>query len=321
MKEKTQSSVVVNYAIWFIVFSIIIIGIVDVLYITLKLDVWVRLIEFILFPVISALLASKVVLGRTKILLNKNKNIKKQFLISEIIAFVVSYFMYTSAVNLVSVILYLVLCFISSIIANRALNKALNNSKEPIVANNSDNSNINIENNPIKTNDTNNVNILNPINNASNSNVMVDNDTNSNIIKQYELDKFNNDAISKFLNKCNLDSENYFLAIGMPSMGSYALMGGFAGIAKMVNYIITYDLDNIYMFELSRLTNKVIENCIIVKREDIEDISVKSGMFGIVRKINIKLKNKTKYNLQANKKTILKNQEKAIENLLMTFQK
>ncbi len=316
MKEKTQSSVVVNYAIWFIVFSTIIIGIVDGFYIILKLDVWVRVIEFILFPIISAVLASKIVLGNSKIILNKNKSIKKQFLISEIIAFVVSYFMYTSAINLVIVILYLVLCFISSLIGNNALNKALNNS---------DNSNTNTENNSIKVNDTNNINTTNIINDASISEVIADTSTNpngnSNIIKQYEFDKLSNDTITEFLNKCNLSSENYFFAIGMPSMSAYALMGSFAGMAKMVNYIITYDLDNIYMFELSRLTNKIIENCIIVKREDIENISVKSGMFGIVRKINIKLKNKTKYNLQANKKAAFKNQEKAIENLLMTFQK
>ena len=124
------------FAILFITFSFIIILIVDSCYIIFKLEAWVRVIEIVLFPIISALLASKIAFGNTKILLNKEKNIKRQFLISKIIAFAVSYFMFTLSLNIVVIIVYLVMCIICSVIANKKLEKALKNSNISVKQNN-----------------------------------------------------------------------------------------------------------------------------------------------------------------------------------------
>ncbi len=136
MKERTQGWAVVLFAILFITFSFIIILIVDSCYIIFKLEAWVRVIEIVLFPIISALLASKIAFGNTKILLNKEKNIKRQFLISKIIAFAVSYFMFTLSINIVIIIVYLIMCIICSVIANKKLEKALKNSNISVKQNN-----------------------------------------------------------------------------------------------------------------------------------------------------------------------------------------
>lgn len=121
------------------------------------------------------------------------------------------------------------------------------------------------------------------------------------IMKQYKLNAFNDQCIKQFLAMNGLEYNNYLFGTIMPKFSTYALIGMLANFG-MLRCIISFDTENIYIFQLSRLSNKSIENCTIINKNEIFGVDYKEILLGVSYKINIKFSNGKILNIQANKK-------------------
>ena len=145
--------------------------------------------------------------------------------------------------------------------------------------------------------------------------------TEKNIVKQYTFTALRNESIRDFLIMNGLNADDYIYATIVPGLTSTFLMGS-VSIVGMVNYIIAFDKDNIYMFELSRLSNKSIEDCLILDVNAIKEVKTKSVVFGIARRITLVFEDNQKVSFQTNKKIPwLKDQNVSIEKFVAICRK
>ena len=118
-------------------------------------------------------------------------------------------------------------------------------------------------------------------------------------IKEFNLGKFNGETIREFLKKNHLKEENYLLAQMIPTAKEYMLYGLFS-FSNYIQYILYFDDQKLYFFELSKLTNKTITNGFFVKFEDIQIKKLRKGL--ISYKIRLEFKDGSIANMQIVKK-------------------
>ncbi len=114
-------------------------------------------------------------------------------------------------------------------------------------------------------------------------------------IKEFNLGKFNGETIREFLKKNHLKEENYLLAQMIPTAKEYMLYGLFS-FSNYIQYILYFDDEKLYFFELSKLTNKSIKNGFFVKFEDVEVKKLRKGL--ISYKIRLEFKDGSMANMQ-----------------------
>lgn len=90
------------------------------------------------------------------------------------------------------------------------------------------------------------------------------------LIKEYKLEKFDDDNISNFIAMNNLNQANYVFATIRKNTASVLRLTVQASALTMRNAIIGYDENRLYMFELSRLSDKKIVNAYTIEKSDIE---------------------------------------------------
>lgn len=114
-------------------------------------------------------------------------------------------------------------------------------------------------------------------------------------IKEFNLGKFNGETIREFLKKNHLKEENYLLAQMIPTAKEYILYGAFS-FSNYIQFILYFDDEKLYFFELSKLTNKSIKNGFFVKFEDVEVKKLRKGL--ISYKIRLEFKDGSMANMQ-----------------------
>ena len=114
-------------------------------------------------------------------------------------------------------------------------------------------------------------------------------------IKEFHLEKFNGETIREFLKENHLKEENYLLAQIIPTAQEYLLYGLFS-FSRYLQYILYFDDEKLYFFELSKLSNKSIKNGFFVKFEDVQVKKLKKGL--ISYKIRLKFKDGSIANMQ-----------------------
>ena len=114
-------------------------------------------------------------------------------------------------------------------------------------------------------------------------------------IKEFNLENFNGEAIREFLKKNHLKEENYLLAQMIPTAKEYILYGVFS-FSNYIQYILYFDDQKLYFFELSKLTNKSIKNGFFVKFEDLQVRKLRKGL--ISYKIRLEFKDGSIANMQ-----------------------
>ena len=114
-------------------------------------------------------------------------------------------------------------------------------------------------------------------------------------IKEFNLENFNGEAIREFLKKNHLKEENYLLAQMIPTAKEYILYGVFS-FSNYIQYILYFDDEKLYFFELSKLTNKSIKNGFFVKFEDLQVRKLRKGL--ISYKIRLEFKDGSIANMQ-----------------------
>lgn len=137
--------------------------------------------------------------------------------------------------------------------------------------------------------------------NSTTQNVYSDVQNEKHIMKKFKLNAFDDQNIKQFLAMNGLDYNNYFFSIMLPGYLKYALIGSLAAFTA-ANYIVNFDREYVYMFQLSRLSNKAIEDCVILKVSDIQSITYKNAVFGLAYKISMNFAGSKIVSVQANKK-------------------
>lgn len=283
MKEITMKSMLVWYGISIVAFTVTIMVIAQ-LVVTTMIGVTASLL---LVPLISSMISIKIAIGKKKVRIIDEY--KRRILITNIIAFAVAYWL-VFEINILILALYIV----GVIFAHLYSSKKISNAVEGKIA----------------TEKMGQVGMDN-----SNTSTIVETDSSNGLIKQYKLAVFNDASVREFLTMNHLNGDNYVFASLIPGMTSTFLFGSLASLA-MTNYIIVFDDSKIYMFELSKLSNKVIEDCMTVEISTIKAMKTKSVVFGIAKRITIEFENKERITLQMNKKVAgLKEQTEVIERI------
>lgn len=114
-------------------------------------------------------------------------------------------------------------------------------------------------------------------------------------LKKYKMEKFTTENIKKFLTMNKLEDNNYLIAQVVPTAKEYLLYGYFS-FSRYAQYILHFNDEKLYFFELSKLTNKSIENGFVVKFEDMEIKKTRKGL--LTYKIRIEFKDGSKANIQ-----------------------
>ena len=269
MKEISLQNFLVKYGLLYIVLSQLIVIILNIF------GMGALIIYLIIVPIASSKLSS-IIISKNKKIVDRGKKIKKNFLLTNVIVGIISY-MLLFYFDILIFSIYMICVLVGYKISVKSI-------EEKISENNSE----------VVNEEKQNVTEMNNTNNIYET-------KNENIIENYDLNKFDDENIVDFLSRNNLNYENYFFASDMPGFGTYALYGA-AGAMTMTNYIVTFDNSKIYLFELSKTSNKKIINLIKINLNDVEYLQSKNAMFGIVKRIKLKLKNGDKYNFQCNKK-------------------
>lgn len=286
MKKISLQNFLVKYGLLFIIFSQLIAILLEVF------EIGALILYLSIVPIASSKLSS-IIISKNKEILDSGKNIKKNFLITNIIVGIISYFILFYFDILIFVI-YVIFVFAGYKISVKSI-------EEKTISENNLEA---FDEDKTKTLDLNNTN-----NNIYETKYQ-------NIIKKHDLNKFDDENIAEFLRMNNLNYDNYFYASDMPGLGTYGLYGSL-GAMTMTNYIVNFDNSNIYLFELSKISNKKIIHLIEISIKDVEELKSKDAMFGVVKRINLKLKNGDKYNFQCNKKVYgIKNQLAALEKFI-----
>ena len=118
-------------------------------------------------------------------------------------------------------------------------------------------------------------------------------------IKEFHLEKFNGETIREFLKENHLKEENYLLAQIIPTAQEYLLYGLFS-FSRYLQYILYFDDEKLYFFELSKFGRKIIKNGFFVKFDDLKIRKLKKRL--ITYKIQLEFQDKSVNNVQIIKK-------------------
>ena len=121
-------------------------------------------------------------------------------------------------------------------------------------------------------------------------------------VKNYRLDKINEESIQKFLKTIRLKDSNYLLAQITPGFKNIVIYGNFL-LFRHLQYIIYFTDEELYFFELYKIKKEDIKNAIIVKYKDIKVKKITKGW--LFYKIKLKFENGKKVKIKIPK--VLKN--------------
>lgn len=251
--ETTQSSFLLRYAgMLTLVTEILTILTMIVMY-TVSIDIIMLFAILFFTPLLSGIIASKIVKRNKKVLFKKNYTIN--FILLNIILYTVLYFLnYT--INIYMFSIYISGALLGMINSYIIINKIRNKEKN------------------------------------ADANKNIDN-TEENLIKKYKMEKFDAENIKKFLELNKLKDDNYFIAQIVPKTKDYFLYGMFS-FSKFSQYIVHFDDEKLYFFELSRISNKSIENSFIVYYKDMKVKKIKSGILNYIVILELDKGNKAK---------------------------
>lgn len=114
-------------------------------------------------------------------------------------------------------------------------------------------------------------------------------------IAEFKLGKTNGESIREFLKMNHLKEENYLLAEMTLTVKEY-IMNGMYSLSRAIQYIVYFDDEKLYFFELSKFGRKVIKNGFFVKFDDLKMKKVKKGL--IRYKIQLEFKDGSVNNIQ-----------------------
>lgn len=279
MNQISERNFLIRYAI-----SILVV-VLSLTYVFYFID-FLNIISIFLINIITIKIGQLIASVNKSIIAEKNSNLKKKILFVNIVIFLLAY-LFTFELDVVQILIYLLAAIIGHFIwINGIMKKVINDET------NIEHQKINTENQQtdIKNEQT--------ISNSEEAKT-----TSGEFIKTYQLEAFTNDNLKSFLELNKLNKDNYFFAICMPGMSDYALFG-YLSAMSICNYIVAFDEEHIYLFELSRSSNKKIVNCMIINKEEISNVIVKSASFGLAQKLILVFNNNKKITFQVNKKGI-----------------
>ena len=258
--ETTQSSFLLRYGAVLIVFTELLMICTIIVLYATNGAYIPTFIMLFLSPMLGGILAGKISAKNKNVLFKENLN--KYFTIITILLYILVYF-FNFRFNVIMAVIY----GIGAIIGFFSAKKSIKKLKENMVIDETD------------------------------SEMFTEGEKIS--IKEFNLEKFNGETIREFLKKNHLKEENYLLAQMVPTAKEYILYGVFS-FSNYIQYILYFDDEKLYFFELSKVTNKTITNGFFVKFEDIQIKKLRKGL--ISYKIRLEFKDGSIANMQIVKK-------------------
>lgn len=258
--ETTQSSFLLRYGAVLIVFTELLMICTIIVLYATNGAYIPTFIMLFLSPMLGGILAGKISAKNKNVLFKENLN--KYFTIITILLYILVYF-FNFRFNVIMAVIY----GIGAIIGFFSAKKSIKKLKENMVMDKTD------------------------------SEMFTEGEKIS--IKEFNLEKFNGETIREFLKKNHLKEENYLLAQMVPTAKEYILYGVFS-FSNYIQYILYFDDEKLYFFELSKVTNKTITNGFFVKFEDIQIKKIRKGL--ISYKIRLEFKDGSMANMQIVKK-------------------
>lgn len=258
--ETTQSSFLLRYGAVLIVFTELLMICTIIVLYATNGAYIPTFIMLFLSPMLGGILAGKISAKNKNVLFKENLN--KYFTIITILLYILVYF-FNFRFNVIMAVIY----GIGAIIGFFSAKKSIKKLKENMVIDETD------------------------------SEMFTEGEKIS--IKEFNLEKFNGETIREFLKKNHLKEENYLLAQMVPTAKEYILYGVFS-FSNYIQYILYFDDEKLYFFELSKVTNKTITNGFFVKFEDIQIKKIRKGL--ISYKIRLEFKDGSMANMQIVKK-------------------
>lgn len=114
-------------------------------------------------------------------------------------------------------------------------------------------------------------------------------------ITEFKLGKTNGESIREFLKMNHLKEENYLLAEMTLTVKEY-MMNGMYSLSRAIQYIVYFDDEKLYFFELSKFGRKTIKNGFFVKFDDLKIRKLKKRL--ITYKIQLEFKDGSVNNIQ-----------------------
>ena len=254
--ETTQSSFLLRYGAVLIVFTELLMICTIIVLYATNGAYIPTFIMLFLSPMLGGILAGKISAKNKNVLFKENLN--KYFTIITILLYILVYF-FNFRFNVIMAVIY----GIGAIIGFFSAKKSIKKLKENMVIDETD------------------------------SEMFTEGEKIS--IKEFNLEKFNGETIREFLKKNHLKEENYLLAQMVPTAKEYILYGVFS-FSNYIQYILYFDDEKLYFFELSKVTNKTITNGFFVKFEDIQIKKLRKGL--ISYKIRLEFKDGSIANMQ-----------------------
>lgn len=291
MRKDSESQVLTMYGIYF--------GLMEYLFMFLCIffsalgEVVASLIVLILMPLISCMASCKLAFRNKKIVATSSLN--RNIIIAVASSYIISYLLIFNFGIFTFVIQAIMFIFVY-IYVKKTVNKSLASDTNDSGLNQSTERNYN-EN--------------------SNDELSKEAYTGA-LIQEYKLEKFDDDNISDFLAMNNLNPTNYVFATTRKNTASVLKLTTQGSALTMRNAIIGYDENRLYMFELSRLSDKKIVNAYTIEKSDIEKFSdMKAFSF---HAITLVCKDKDMYiiNLSAKARGIPDHKEK-VERLIEMY--
>ena len=118
-------------------------------------------------------------------------------------------------------------------------------------------------------------------------------------IQEFKLGKINGESIREFLKMNHLKEENYLLAEMSLTAKEYIIKEMYS-LSKTIPYIVYFDDEKLYFFELSKFGRKIIKNGFFVKFDDLKIRKLKKRL--ITYKIQLEFQDKSVNNVQIIKK-------------------
>ena len=258
--ETTQSSFLLRYGAALIVFTELLMICTIMVLYGINGAMIPTFIMLFIAPLLGGVIKGKIVKKNKKVLFKENFN--KYFIIANIIIYILVY-LFNFRFNIVLAIIYGVGALIGFFSAKKSIKKLK----------------INIE--------------------PETDNYKVFSEGEKIAVKQFKLEKFNGENIRKFLTMNGLTDDNYLLAQFIPTAGDYILYGIFS-FSKYIQYIIHFNDEKLYFFELSKVTNKSIENGFVIKIEDIKITKLRKGIIAYTIKLEFKDGSKVKIQIPKN---------------------
>lgn len=114
-------------------------------------------------------------------------------------------------------------------------------------------------------------------------------------ITEFKLGKTNGESIREFLKMNHLKEENYLLAEMTLTVKEY-MMNGMYSLSRAIQYIVYFDDEKLYFFELSKFGRKTIKNGFFVKFDDLKIRKLKKRL--ITYRIQLEFKDGSVNNIQ-----------------------